>query len=202
MADLLGFERALWGRGVTLVAGVDEAGRGALFGPVVAAAVILDAEKDLSPYVDSKQLSEPRRESVFERLKADGHLYAVGVVSAEEIDATDILRATLRAMTLALDGLPVRPEHVLVDGPHLPVLPCDGEAVIHGDARSASVAAASIVAKVTRDRVIRSLDARYPGYGLRRNKGYGTVEHMGALRSLGPSPLHRRSFRGVVSGDA
>jgi ribonuclease HII len=128
--------------------------------------------------------------------------WGVGIVGAQEIDDTDILRATMRAMALAVKALAVPPDHVLVDGPHSPELEYKIEAVIRGDALSASIAAASIVAKVSRDRLIRDLDGRFPGYGLARNKGYGTRQHLEALRAAGPTPLHRRTFRGVVLGRA
>jgi ribonuclease HII len=176
---------------------VDEAGRGALFGPVVAAAVILDPARDLTPYRDSKALSALQRERAFARLDSDGHSWAVAEVSASEIDGSDILRAALKAMALAVGLLSAPPSHVLVDGPWTPELTYPVEAVVHGDAVSASIAAASIVAKVHRDRLVVALDREYPGYGLARHKGYGTPAHLEALRKLGPSPLHRRSFRGV-----
>ena len=198
--DLLTFERSLWRKGLRRVAGVDEAGRGCLFGPVVAAAVVLDPQRDASAFRDSKTLSERRREILFETVTSAGHEWAVGVVSAQEIDSTDILRAALRAMALAIGGLASVPDAALVDGPHRPDLPCLTEAVIHGDALSSSIAAASIVAKVWRDRMVRDLDRCYPGYGLARHKGYGTREHLAALRNLGPTPLHRRTFRGVTRG--
>ncbi len=198
MADLLALERELWGAGLRSVAGVDEAGRGALFGPVVAAAVVLDPSRDLSPYRDSKTLPEKTREKIFDRLLAEGHRFATGMAEASEIDGGDILKASLRAMSRAFEALgPPPPDFVLVDGPHLPLIHCPGRAVVHGDARSATVAAASIVAKVTRDRLVREYDRLYPGYGLGRHKGYATREHLEALRRLGPTPLHRRTFRGV-----
>jgi ribonuclease HII len=195
-------ERALWESGRDRIAGVDEVGRGSLFGPVVAAAVILRRGPGLTCYRDSKSLTEPRREALFEKIRRDGHLWAVAEVSAAEIDGTDILTASLKAMKLAVAALPAPPDFVLVDGPYSPDLPYDQEAVVHGDARSATIAAASIVAKVHRDRLVRGLEAQFPGYGLARNKGYGTAEHLAALKERGPSPLHRRSFRGVVPGGA
>lgn len=197
MPDLLLIERRLWARGLRAVAGVDEAGRGALFGPVVAGAVILDRTRDLRQYRDSKALSEAQRERAFSRLGEDGHSWAWAQVSAAEIDATNILRASLKAMALAVGRLVPAPDHVLVDGPHVPELTSTVEALVHGDALSASIAAASIVAKVQRDRIVRDLDSRFPGYGLARHKGYGTALHLEALRRLGPTPLHRSSFRGV-----
>jgi ribonuclease HII len=179
------------------VAGVDEAGRGALFGPVVAAAVILRPGADPTPYRDSKTLSEPLRERLFEQLKSEGHPWAVGAVSAQEIDETDILKASLKAMALAVAALASAPDWVLVDGPHRPLITYACEAVVGGDARSASIACASIVAKVTRDRLMRAYEEEFPGYGLSRHKGYGTAQHLLALRTHGPTPLHRRTFRGV-----
>jgi len=177
------------------VAGVDEAGRGALAGPVVAAAVILAPGADLSRVRDSKTVPEGEREALFERLLASGHGVGVGVASVREIDGADIRRATLTAMHRALSALPSPPDFALVDGDALPPTPCPARAVVRGDARSASVAAASIVAKVTRDRLIRALEKDYPEYGFFRNKGYGTQEHLLALRRLGPCPCHRMSFR-------
>ncbi len=195
MADLLPLERELWSRGRRLVAGVDEAGRGSLFGPVVAAAVVLDAAADLSGVRDSKTVPEREREALYDRLTSGLHAFAVAQVGAEEIDRTDIRRATLKAMSLAVAALTPLPDFALVDGDALPELPCPGRAVVKGDARSASVAAASIVAKVARDRLIRALERDYPVYGLLRNKGYGTREHLDALARFGPTPQHRRSFR-------
>jgi ribonuclease HII len=200
--DPLAFEKVLWARGIRSVAGVDEAGRGALFGPVVAAAVVLDTLRDLSEYRDSKTLSEPRREALYEKLLEDGHTWAVGLAPASEIDRTDILRATLRAMASAVSSLRARPDWVLVDGPHRPLLPCGCDAIVAGDARSVSIACASIVAKVTRDRLMRVYEEEFPGYGLARHKGYGTRQHLEALRKLGPTPLHRCSFSGVTGGTA
>jgi len=197
MVDRLVLENAARKKGFTVIAGVDEAGRGALFGPVVAGAVILKDGKELEPYRDSKKLSENRREELFEKLREDGHLCGVGVVSAGEIDRTDILRATLKAMALAVMDLPVSPQWLLVDGLHAPDVSCPGEVVVGGDDRSSSIAAASILAKVTRDRMIRRFDGEYPEYGLMRNKGYGTAQHFNALRKYGPTPLHRLSFKGV-----
>ena len=163
----------------------------------MAAAVILDPTRDLSGYRDSKALSPDQRERAFVRLGEDGHTWAWAQVSAAEIDATNILRATMRAMALAVARLAPRPDYVLVDGPRVPELTLTVEALVHGDALSASIAAASIVAKVQRDRIVRELDSKYPGYGLWKHKGYGTVLHLEALRRLGPTPLHRMSFRGV-----
>ena len=198
MPDLLLLERRLWAMGLGSVAGVDEAGRGALFGPVVAAAVILDPARDLTPYRDSKALSALQRERAFARLDSDGHSWAVAEVSASEIDGSDILRAALKAMALAVGLLSAPPSHVLVDGPWTPELTYPVEAVVHGDAVSASIAAASIVAKVHRDRVMLAYHGLYPAYRFDRHKGYGTALHLQAIQRIGPCPLHRRSFRGVL----
>ncbi len=200
MADLLALERALWGRGLARIAGVDEAGRGSLFGPVVAAAVIIEPTADLARVRDSKKVPEGEREVLYEKITTGGHVIGVGLVDAAEIDGTDILRATLKAMAHAVASLAQSPDYALVDGNVLPSLPCPGEAVVKGDSLSLSVAAASIVAKVTRDRLIRSLEKDYPLYGLRRNKGYGTREHLEAIRRYGPSPMHRASFRHCQRG--
>ncbi len=200
MADLLALERALWDRGLARIAGVDEAGRGSLFGPVVAAAVIIAPQGDLSRIRDSKKVPEGEREALFEKITTGGHVIGVGLVDAAEIDRSDILRATLKAMAQAVASLSPVPDYALVDGNVLPPLPCPAEAVVKGDSLSVSVAAASIVAKVTRDRLIRSMEKDYPLYGLRRNKGYGTREHLEAIRRYGPSPMHRISFRPCQRG--
>jgi ribonuclease HII len=186
-----------YGGGVR-VAGVDEAGRGALFGPVVAAAVVLDPTLACWQGVrDSKIIREGEREVLFERITRRAEGWAVGIAEPEEIDRTDILRATLEAMARAVKALEVYPARVLVDGDRPPRLECPVEAVVHGDRVSLPISAASIVAKVWRDRLVRELAVRFPGYGLDRNKGYGTREHLAALRDLGPTQLHRRTFRGV-----
>ncbi len=198
--DLLEHERRLAAGGVRLLAGVDEAGRGALFGPVVAAAVILDLDRgDWSGIRDSKTLSEATRERLYNRIVEGCCAWAVGEVSADEIDRTNILKATLQAMSLAVEGLNPSPQFVLVDGNTVPRLQYPCEALVKGDARSLSVASASIVAKVWRDRAIRELSRRYPEYGLDRNKGYGTLEHLNAIRRLGPTILHRKTFQGVAT---
>lgn len=181
------------------VAGVDEAGRGALFGPVVAAVVVLNPSLGCWEGVrDSKTVREAEREALFERITARASEWAVGVAGPEEIDRTDILRATLAAMARAVAGLRVPPSMVLVDGDRAPRLQYPVVAVVHGDRVSLPISAASIVAKVWRDRMVRALSGRYPGYGLDRNKGYGTREHLRAIRSLGPTPEHRSTFRGVA----
>ncbi|MFZ5750645.1 MAG: ribonuclease HII [Pseudomonadota bacterium] len=191
------FETELRTRGLWPVAGIDEAGRGPLCGPVVAAAVILDPAAIPEGLNDSKKLTAPRREALFDRILS-GARVGVGQASVAEIDELNILRASHLAMCRAVAALPVPPAHVLVDGPLLPRdLAVDGTAVVRGDARCLSIAAASIVAKVTRDRIMVDLAQQHPGYGWDRNAGYPTPDHLAALRNLGVTPQHRRSFRPV-----
>ena len=201
-------ERDFWSAhpGVTL-AGVDEAGRGCLAGPVVAAAVQI-AEADLAPLLegplaranDSKQLTPARRDALFETLTHEPRVrWAVGQASVGEIDSLNILRATHLAMRRALEGLPEPPGHALVDGLPVKGLPIPHTALVKGDAHSLLIACASILAKVTRDRLCAGLDARFPGYGFAAHKGYGTAAHLAALRRLGPCPCHRRSFAPVAA---
>ena len=178
------------------VAGLDEAGRGPWAGPVVAAAVILPAGRVPDGIDDSKRLSRERRAELYERIRASATV-GVGEASVGEIDASNILQATMLAMRRAVEALGTPPSHALVDGNRLPVLACPARAVVGGDSRSLSIAAASIVAKETRDRIMRRLARLHPGYGWERNAGYGTREHARALDTLGPTPHHRRSFRPV-----
>jgi len=175
------------------IAGIDEAGRGPWAGPVVAAAVILDPDRIPAGLNDSKQLGEPVREGLFAKIASHAQI-AVGIAEVGRIDRDNILQATLWAMAAALRALPTKPAAALIDGNRLPQLPCPAEAVVKGDALSLSIAAASIVAKVTRDRMMRQLARDYPGYGWERNKGYGTQEHRSAIAELGVTPHHRRSF--------
>lgn len=176
------------------IAGVDEVGRGPIAGPVTAAAVVLDPARIPAGLNDSKRLSPARRDALATALEACAEI-AIVHVDVDEIDHHNILRASLLAMQRAVARLHPAPQAVLVDGPHLPPgLPCPGQAVIGGDARSLSIAAASIVAKVARDRLMQQLDAQFPGYGWARNAGYPTAEHRAALHHLGVSPHHRRSF--------
>jgi ribonuclease HII len=177
-----------------LTCGVDEVGRGPLAGPVVAAAVILDPEYFISGLADSKKLSEKRREQLYVEICEHALCWSLGRAEVEEIDQINILQASLLAMQRAVAGLQIAPQHALVDGNHLPPLKCSAEAVIKGDATVACISAASIVAKVTRDREMVALDSEYPGYGLARHKGYPTRQHLQALQDLGVSCLHRRSF--------
>lgn len=180
-----------------LIAGVDEVGRGPLAGAVVAAAVILDPARPIAGLADSKKLSEVRREALHAVILVQALACAVARASVEEIDSMNILQASLLAMHRAVSALGIQPDFVYVDGNRLPRWSYSAEAVVKGDSRIATIAAASILAKVTRDRELIALDALYPGYGFARHKGYPTPTHLQALRALGPSPIHRRSFRPV-----
>ena len=198
-------ERRLEAQGYHLIAGIDEVGRGALAGPVVAAAVILPISRGssrtaptwLSSVRDSKQLSPKKRESLFEKIQAGAIAVGVGMVSPEEIDAYGIVKATRQAMCLAVKQLPTPPDFLLIDALTLPQIPLPQRGIIHGDQLSFSIACASIIAKVTRDRYMIELDRIYPGYGLARHKGYATPQHLLNLRQSGPCPIHRRSFAPV-----
>jgi len=207
--DKLSLERELYGRGLDLVVGIDEVGRGPLAGPVVAAAVVLPTSRLLAliedrelahPLLaldDSKRLSEAKREVLARAVLRLATACSLGSASASEIDDLNILRATFLAMRRALEALTIVPHYLLIDGNHpLPDLPFDvpQQAVVKGDARCFCMAAASIVAKVHRDREMLEYEARFPGYGFGRHKGYGTAEHRGALLRLGPCAEHRRSF--------
>jgi ribonuclease HII len=198
IARLLALRRRLVAAGARVVAGVDEVGRGPLAGPVVAAAVVLPARVDLPGLDDSKRLSRATRERLAAAIRAQAVAFAVAEVGPDEIDAQNILRASQAAMRLAIAGLGVVPDHVLVDGRELPGLALPQTALVGGDGRDASIAAASIVAKVHRDACMRELDARYPGFGFAAHMGYPTPAHLAALRRLGPSPVHRRSFAPVA----
>lgn len=181
--------------GAVLIAGVDEAGRGPLAGPVVVAAVILDPKRRVRGINDSKQLTEAERETLYPRILAAAIAWHVEVVSVATIDRINIFQATMHGMRESLRGLSQLPTTARIDGNRLPKdLPCAAEAWVGGDARCRSIGAASILAKVTRDRLMVELDATYPGYGFARHKGYSTPEHFEALERLGPCPEHRRSF--------
>lgn len=193
------FEEEARAAGFRLIAGLDEVGRGALAGPVVAAAVILDPCAPLPDGLDdSKRLSPAERERIAEELKRTAIAIGIGEVSAEEIDRINILQATRRAMMIALHRLDPRPDYLLIDGMRLPGSGLAQRAIVGGDAISASIAAASVIAKTWRDRLMRECDALYPAYGFASHVGYGTRAHLEALRIHGPCPLHRRSFRGVL----
>jgi ribonuclease HII len=181
-----------------LVAGVDEAGRGPLAGPVVAAAVILDDQQPIAGLADSKTLTAARRERLFDEIRAKALCCSIAEASVEEIDRLNILQATLLAMRRAVQGLRLKPTLALVDGNRLPRLDVPAEAIVKGDARVAAISAASILAKVTRDRWCAELHAQYPQYGFAGHKGYGTAEHLAALQAHGACPQHRRSFAPVA----
>lgn len=181
-----------------LLAGVDEAGRGPLAGPVVAAAVVLDELQPIKGLADSKKLTASRRESLYDEIRAKALCCAIAEASVEEIDSMNILQATLLAMRRAVQGLRLKPQQVWVDGNRIPVLDVPARAIVKGDALVPAISAASILAKVHRDRWCREMDQRYPNYGFGLHKGYGTALHMAALRENGPSPLHRKSFRPVA----
>lgn len=181
-----------------LVAGVDEAGRGPLMGPVVAAAVILDELQTIKGLADSKVLTALRREKLFDEIRAKALCFSIAMASAAEIDEINILQATMLAMKRAVDGLRLKPAKVLVDGNRIPTMTIVAEAIVGGDALVPSISAASILAKVWRDRWCQEIHQAYPQYGFASHKGYGTAEHLTALRAHGACPEHRRSFRPVA----
>lgn len=180
-----------------IIAGVDEAGRGPLAGPVVAAAVVLDDIRVVEGLADSKQLSEKRRKALYRDIERSAIATAIGVASVNEIDDLNILRASLLAMKRAVERLSVRPHRVLVDGTFCPQIECEVRAIIKGDRSVSAISAASILAKVTRDRMMLELDAMYPEYGFAKHKGYPTAAHLETLQRLGPTVVHRRSFEPV-----
>lgn len=193
-------ELRLNAQGFQMVAGIDEVGRGPLAGPVVAAAVVLPSplKADWLPLVrDSKQLTALQRERAFEHIQASALAIGIGMVGPGDIDVMGIVAATRRAMREAVLRMPLQPQHLLIDALSLPDLPIPQKAIIHGDAICLSIAAASIVAKVTRDRLIAQEDTVYPGYDFKKHKGYATREHLSSLRRLGPCAIHRRSFAPV-----
>jgi ribonuclease HII len=195
MACDLAHEDDLRARGLHFVAGVDEAGRGPLAGPVVAAAVILPERFRHDSLNDSKRLSGRTRDSIFDEITTDGEIrWALAIVENDEIDRLNILRATHEAMRRAVAQLDPQPQHVLIDGLPVKPFPLPQTALVGGDGLSFSIAAASIIAKVTRDRLMREHDAKFPGYDFARHKGYGTPQHLAALKKNGPCPIHRRSF--------
>lgn len=197
----LGFEceAALHAEGRTCIAGLDEVGRGPLAGPVVAAAVVLDPLNVPEGLADSKVLTAARRETLFNTILATSQV-GIGTMSHDAVDTINIRQASLKAMSRALAALPCKPDLALVDGNDPPQLPCAVEAVVKGDATIASIAAASIVAKVVRDRMMRRLGALYPSYGFATNAGYSTTGHLSALSREGPCPFHRRSFSPLRQG--
>ena len=181
-----------------LIAGVDEAGRGPLAGPVVVAAVILDDRNPIRGLADSKVLTARKREKLYDEIRAKALCCSVAEASVDEIDQFNILQATMLAMRRAVEGLRLKPSLVLVDGNRLPVLAMRAEAIVKGDSKVAAISAASILAKVTRDRWCAELDAQYPQYGFASHKGYGTAEHLLALQTHGACPQHRKTFSPVA----
>jgi ribonuclease HII len=195
--DTLKFERTAYSNDFRFVAGIDEAGRGPLAGPVMAAAVILPAGLSIIGVDDSKKLTPDKREKLFEIIMAQAISVGVGVVSPFEIDRINILQATRRAMLAAVQQLSPQPDYLLIDGISTIDSAIPQKTIKKGDSLSLSIAAASIIAKVTRDRLMIEMDATYPGYGFAGHKGYGSASHMEAIRKLGPSPIHRLTFGGV-----
>ena len=187
-------EKERMAEGYRTVCGVDEAGRGPLCGPVVAAACILPVDLEIEGLNDSKKLTEKKREKLFDLITEKAISFSIAMATVEEIDQLNILEATLLAMRRAIAGLSVPADYALIDGNISRDFPLPCRAVVHGDATSPSIAAASILAKVTRDRMCLDLDAEYPQYGIAKNKGYGSKAHMDALRAYGPSPIHRKKF--------
>ena len=191
-------ERKLWRTGVDAVAGVDEAGVGPMAGPVVAAAVIFQPETFIKGVHDSKQLLAEQREELQVKIRERALTFGIGVAEVEEIDRLNIYWATMRAIERALAALKQAPEHVLIDGRKVPGLAIPQTHIVGGDRKSFCIAAASILAKVTRDRIMTAYDDQYPGYGFAQHKGYCTADHFELLEQLGPSPIHRRSFSPVA----
>jgi ribonuclease HII len=194
LRQLLRYETALWARGVGHIAGVDEAGMAPLAGPVVAAAVILPRDFRARGIDDSKQLDAAERERLAVEIKAAAVCWATGITTVEEIDAINIYRAGLLAMRRAIEGLGTCPQHILLDARRVPEVKIPQDGIVHGDALSLTIAAASIIAKTTRDAMMTEYDGRHPGYGFARHKGYPTADHFAALARLGVCELHRRSF--------
>ena len=194
----LEFENQARERGYRSICGVDEAGRGPLAGPVCAAAVILPEGKIIEGVNDSKKLTEKKREALFDVIKAEAAAYAVAFATVGEIEELNILNATMLAMKRAVEALPVKADFAMIDGNRLPGLSIDCEAIVKGDARSMSIACASILAKVSRDRLLYEYAKEYPQYHFDKHKGYGTKLHVEALREYGPCPYHRMSFLGKI----
>ncbi len=197
MSDTWAFEKQAGARGCARIAGVDEAGRGPLAGPVVAAAVTLNPDVSWDGVTDSKKLTPARRKALYDFIRAHADGVGVGIVEAPEIDRINILQASLTAMALAVADLDPPPDYLLIDGTFGISSPIAQEAIPKGDALSISISAASVIAKETRDRIMRRYDAAYPQYGFAAHKGYPTKSHRNAVRTFGPCPIHRRSFKGV-----
>lgn len=191
---MLEYENELYNKGYTLIAGVDEAGRGPLCGPVVAAAVILNKGSHIAGVNDSKKLSEKKREELYDRITSEAVAYSVGIIDEKTIDKINILEATRLAMKAAVEGLGVLPEYVLIDAEKKVPINVPYSPIIKGDAKSESIAAASIIAKVTRDRIMQDEAMKYPEYNFAKNKGYGTKDHILAIKEHGLCPIHRETF--------
>ena len=192
--DMLQYEKEFLSQGKKLIAGIDEAGRGPLAGPVVAGAVVLPSGLIIEGVDDSKKLSEKKREKLYDEIEKKAVSFGIGIVSPAEIDEINILQATRKAMKEAVCALSVKPDILLIDAVHLPDITISQRSIIKGDAKSLSIAAASIMAKVTRDRLMVEYAKLYPEYGFESNKGYGSQEHIAALEKYGPCPIHRKSF--------
>ena len=196
-------EKAALSRGYNFICGVDEAGRGPLAGPVCAAAVILPTDLEIDGLNDSKKISEKKREMLYDVICEKALAYCISFGTLEEIEELNILEATFLAMNRSIDGLNIKPDYALIDGNRVPKnikVPC--ETVVKGDAKSASIAAASILAKVTRDRLLLEYDSEYPEYNFKKHKGYGTKEHTDLILKYGPCPIHRMSFLKKLLGDS
>ena len=196
--DMLEYEKKYWAMGQKLVAGIDEAGRGPLAGPVYAACVVFEPGVVIEGINDSKKLSEKKREQLFDVIKEKALYYSIVSVDEKEIDRINILEATFKAFRESLNALPVMPDVALIDGNRAKEIPTEYETIVKGDSKSQSVAAASILAKVARDRFVMELDQKYPEYGFKKHKGYPTKDHYAAIEKFGPSPVHRLTFKGVV----
>jgi ribonuclease HII len=196
---MLAFEKKHWNNGIEHIAGIDEAGRGPLAGPVVASAVILPNNINLPEVQDSKKLSERKREKLYVKIFQNALTVGVGIVHANDIDSLNILKATELAMKKAVGSLNIKPEILLIDGPHLKLAQFTQENIIKGDSLSLSIASASIIAKVTRDRLMKMYDIVFPKYGFAKHKGYGTKQHLQAIQELYATPIHRQSFKPVFT---
>lgn len=201
MLNWLEYEIEAKSKGYKAVCGVDEAGRGPLAGPVCAAAVILPENTIIDGVNDSKKLSEKKHEVLFDVIKSSARSYCIAYATVEEIESMNILNATMLAMKRAVEGLDVKADYAMIDGNRLPDLKIDSEFIIKGDAKSMSIAAASILAKVSRDRLLREYAKEYPEYQFDKHKGYGTKAHIEALKKYGPCPYHRMSFLGKILGN-
>jgi ribonuclease HII len=193
--ELLEYEKKHWDSGVIHIAGIDEAGRGPLAGPVVAAAVIFPREYFNDEIQDSKKLTVKKRDQLFEVIIKNAFSYGIGIVDNNIIDEINILNATFRAMKISLEGLSIKPDYLLIDGNRFCDIDIPCELIVRGDSKSMSIAAASILAKVTRDRIMIQLTEKYPEYNLSKHKGYGTKEHIGLIKKYGRSAIHRKSFK-------